>query len=593
MKTNASLTSIKPLTITIMSLALAGTVSASQNQYGMSLHHDLVTTHNGAITTQPQAAVNAEWDVAAKQVTQITDGVYRIAGWGIGNIIALEGPEGWIIVDTGDNTEYATQQRKALEKEVGHEITVAGILYTHSHYVHGSTVWLDDNTLVFGHEDLMDNLQADAGVNVLSGNFSTRAAIQFGMLHPEQGEDAFPSMLGFSINKLTGDSGFIAPDITFQDGMVETHSIAGLTVEVLPSQTDVLDSVAFYFPHQKVLVTNAINQGSLFNLYTLRGDIYRDPMRLVQAADLALTRDIEFHVDIHGAANIGKDSAREAITYFRDTMQLIHDQTYRGIAMGKDAQDIAEWIYMPKNLRANNETYGQVESYAKQVYNARIGWMGWDVYDINPLTKQQQAKRTIEAMGGVDKVTSMAQTALEKGDLASIQWSLFLTSQLQNLNAMSDQAKQIRANSARKLGQHTTSANARGFYISEAILHEGSMTFGNETITHYQQLSNILGALDAHKLANSTLEDNVQYLRFMIDSRLAENKQVQFNLRFTDKKVNYALELRNGVIAITDHPNSGKTIELTKTEWDEIILGKSNFATLDEELKLLDHAIGR
>ncbi|WP_240205619.1 alkyl sulfatase dimerization domain-containing protein [Vibrio sp. CyArs1] len=539
MKTNASLTSIKPLTITIMSLALAGTVSASQNQYGMSLHHELVTTHNGAITTQPQAAVNAEWDVAAKQVTQITDGVYRIAGWGIGNIIALEGPEGWIIVDTGDNTEYATQQRKALEKEVGHEITVAGILYTHSHYVHGSTVWLDDNTLVFGHEDLMDNLQADAGVNVLSGNFSTRAAIQFGMLHPEQGEDAF------------------------------------------------------YFPHQKVLVTNAINQGSLFNLYTLRGDIYRDPMRLVQAADLALMRDIEFHVDIHGAANIGKDSAREAITYFRDTMQLIHDQTYRGIAMGKDAQDIAEWIYMPKNLRANNETYGQVESYAKQVYNARIGWMGWDVYDINPLTKQQQAKRTIEAMGGVDKVTSMAQTALEKGDLASIQWSLFLTSQLQNLNAMSDQAKQIRANSARKLGQHTTSANARGFYISEAILHEGSMTFGNETITHYQQLSNILGALDAHKLAHSTLEDNVQYLRFMIDSRLAENKQVQFNLRFTDKKVNYALELRNGVIAITDHPNSGKTIELTKTEWDEIILGKSNFATLDEELKLLDHAIGR
>ncbi|WP_221074336.1 alkyl sulfatase dimerization domain-containing protein [Agarivorans aestuarii] len=584
---------VKPISASLISLAIAGAVSAAPNQYGMSLQQELVTTDNGAITARPQAAVNTAWNVAEKQVDQISEGVYRIAGWGIGNIIALEGPKGWIIIDTGDNIQYASEQRAALERKVGQSIKVAGILYTHSHYVHGTEVWRDENTQIFGHEELTTNLRADEGINILSGNFKTRAAIQFGMLHPLEGKDAFPSVLGFSPEKLSGESGFIPPDITFKDGAIETYSIAGLEVEVLPSQTDVLDSVAFYFPQHKLLVSNAMNDDSLFNLYTLRGDIYRDPMRLVNAADLALSRDIELHIDIHGAANIGKDKARQALEYFRDSMQLIHDQTYRGIAMGKDAQEIAEWIYMPKRLRANQETYGQVESYAKQVYNARIGWMGWDVYEINPLPKQLQAQKTVEAMGGVDAVISMAQQAQAKGDINSTQWSLFLTTQLQNMGALTELAKQIRADSARTLGQHTSSANARGFYISEALLQEGSLRFGKHTITDYQQLSDSFAALDAQKLASSPLDDNVHYLRYMLDTRLAEDKALQFNLHFVDEDAHYAIALRNGVIAITQQANKGKTFELTKQKWDQMLLGELTFSQLDKELKLVDQVIGR
>jgi hypothetical protein len=32
--------------------------------------------------------------VEEKSVRTIADGIYRIGGWGIGNIIAVEGPEG-------------------------------------------------------------------------------------------------------------------------------------------------------------------------------------------------------------------------------------------------------------------------------------------------------------------------------------------------------------------------------------------------------------------------------------------------------------------------------------------------------------------
>jgi len=50
----------------------------------------------------------------------------------------------------------------------------------------------------------------------------------------------------------------------------------------------------------------------------------------------------------------------------------------------------------------------------------------------------------------------------------------------------------------------------------------------------------------------------------MIDPRLAEGKRAEFNASFTDEKVSYSIALRNGIVAITDQPNKGPTIKLSK-----------------------------
>ena len=148
-------------------------------------------------------------------------------------------------------------------------------------------------------------------------------------------------------------------------------------------------------------------------------------------------------------------------------------------------------------------------------------------------------------------------------------------------------------NSARALGQRTTSANARGFYISEALLHEGKIRFGENTVSHYQQLSQVLGAVTSEKLAASPLHDNVQYLRFMVDPRLAEGKRAEFNIDFSNEKVSYAVALRNGIVAITNQANQGPTITLNKDEWSQLITGERSFASLHDSLKAFDESIGR
>jgi len=574
-------------------LLVSGNVwAASTSQYNMSLQDKVITGPKGSLTSPQAASANKRAQIEEKSVRKIADGIYRIGGWGIGNIIAVEGPKGWVIVDAGDYLEVAQEQRRALEDKVG-KINVAAVLYTHSHYAMGAKAWQDKNTKFYGHEDLVANLNADQGVSVLSGNFNTRAAIQFGMLHPAEGADAFPNHLGFSAEKFTGTKAFVPPDITFEDGVVEEHEIAGLRVEVLPSKTDVADSVAYYFPDKKLLASNALAGGTIFNLYTLRGDWYRNPMVFVEAADLALTRDIEYHVDIHGAPAIGKDKVIAGIQETRDQMQIIHDQTYRAISLGMDAQGAAEMIYLPKAIRKDKEVYGQVESHVKRVYGARIGWMGWDVYDINPLSKVRFSSQVVDAMGGTEKVLKQAKASNARKSLEGWQWSLYLTTQLLQLDNNNAEAKTVRAEAARALGQRTTSANARGFYISEALLHEGKIRFGEHAVSHYQQLSQVLGAVTPKKLAASPLNDNVQYLRFMVDPRLAEGKRAEFNANFTDEKVSYGVALRNGVVAITNQPNKGPTIELSKDDWSKLITGEKTFVSLDASLKVFDEAIGR
>jgi putative sterol carrier protein len=79
----------------------------------------------------------------------------------------------------------------------------------------------------------------------------------------------------------------------------------------------------------------------------------------------------------------------------------------------------------------------------------------------------------------------------------------------------------------------------------------------------------------------------------MVDPRLAEGKRAEFNANFTDEKVSYAIALRNGIVAITDQPNKGPTIKLSKDDWSKLITGKKSFASQHASLKAFDKAIGR
>jgi hypothetical protein len=133
-----------------------------------SLRSEIVIGPNGAVTTSTALRANEKWGIGdTKRVERVTDGVYAMRGWGIGSVFAVEAPDGWIVIETGDSTKAAAEMRAMLEEALGRKIKVAAILLTHWHYGEGTGAWLDEGAEVWGHEHLDRNRSVSTGLSVL------------------------------------------------------------------------------------------------------------------------------------------------------------------------------------------------------------------------------------------------------------------------------------------------------------------------------------------------------------------------------------------------------------------------------------------
>jgi alkyl sulfatase BDS1-like metallo-beta-lactamase superfamily hydrolase len=553
-----------------------------------------VTGPNGVVTTAVALGANAQMGVPDQKVAEeVAPGVYALRGWGIAHSFAIEAPDGWIVVDTGDSTRAAAEMREMLERRLGRKIKVAAILLTHWHYADGTAAWLDGGAEVWGHEHLDRNRRASTGVSVLGGTLQARAVAQFGVFHPPTGPDAFPNLLGFGPEKFLEVSSYKPPSRLFENGKILDLVIAGEPVQVAPNRSDASDSVGFYFPRRRLLVTNFMVVPTIFNVYTLRGGSYRDPVIFVGDARWLESKGAELLLDIHGPTLRGEKVVRTAIEQSVDQVQLIHDQTLRLIARGMDGREAAENLYMPRDLREGHEGYGQVESHVRQVFNGNIGWFGGDVYEINPLSLREEAARTVEMMGGAGAVRKAAAAAARKGGFANWRWSLKLTSLLLRLDPADVGARKTRATAARALGQRTDSANARGFYITEALQLEGRMLAQGQPVT-LEAVRAFVGTPSPEQLVAASVDENLEFVRYLVDPRKAEGKRQAFTIAVEGEPRMRRLELRNGVLVITDAGAKGPVhLDVTRRELADFVLGMRSPTKAVDSLAELDRALDR
>jgi alkyl sulfatase BDS1-like metallo-beta-lactamase superfamily hydrolase len=558
-----------------------------------SLRSETAVGPNGAVTTHAALLANDKWGIGnAKRVEQVTDGVYAMRGWGLGHVFAVEAPGGWIIIETGDSTRAAEEMRAMLEQTLGRKVKVAAILLTHWHYGDGIGAWLDEGAEVWGHEHLDRNRNTSTGISVLSGTYQARAAAQFGVFHPRSGPDAFPNTLGFTPDKLVAGSSYQPPTRLFENGRVIDVVVAGEPVQAGPNRSDTTDSVGFYFPRKRMLVTNFMVPGGIFNVYSLRGGSFRNPVVMLQDGRWVESKNAEILLDVHGPTLKGEEAVRGAIQRAVDQVQLIHDQTLRQIAHGLDGRQAAEQVYMPRDQRGDWETYGQVESHVRQVFNGTMGWFGGDVYDINPLSGNEEASRTVQLMGGPAAVRNAAAGANEQGGLANWRWTLKLTSLLLELDPADAEARTLRAAAARQLGQRTSSANARGWYLTEALQIEGGMQFKGQPLT-VDAIRTFLGTPTAQALAAASVDENLQFVRYLVDSRKAEGLRQTLTLAIEGDPQIRRIELRNGVLVITEADAAAPThLALTRQELAAFVLGTRPPSAADP-LSQLDRVLDR
>lgn len=581
------------LVLTIGSIVYAENKSKS-SWHSPSLTLKTVTAPNGAITTETQLNANALWGLTETPVAEkVIDGIYALRGWGIASSYAIEAPNGWIIIDTGDSTRAAAEMRDLLEKTLGKKIKVAAILLTHWHYADGTSAWMDEGTEIWGHEFLDSNRNASTGVSVMSGFYQTRAIAQFAVFHPDQGPDAFPSLMRFFPEKLLSESSYKKPTHLFDNARVLDVVIAGETIQVAPNRTDTSCSIAFYFPRHGLVVTNFMVTGAIFNIYTLRGGPFRNPENFINDARWVESKNAKILLDIHGPTLKGEKEVKEAIERSVDQVQLINDQTMRFISQGLGPRDAAEHLYMPAHLRESREAYGQVESHVRQIYSGVVGWFDGDIYQINPLSLNEEASRTVDMMGGVGVVEKAAADAVKTGGLANWRWALKLTTLLQQIDPNNKAVRTIRAEAARALGQRTTSANARGFYITEALQLEGQLKVNGHPM-NLDDIRAFVGTPNIDQLIAASVDENLQFLRYLIDPRKAEKLRLSFTIAIEGDPQIRQIVLRNGVILITNvNVKDSAHIDMTKQMLAEFVLGEKYPAKSIDALIQLDRSLDR
>ena len=235
-----------------------------------------------------------------KHLYQVGDKAYCFVGNGLSNQSFVEGPEGLIVVDTGESVEEMDAALKAVRKVT--KAPVIACFYSHFHYVSGTQALLNESNVaeipIYGHAGIPANIARFGGE--VAPRVSRGLVHQFGLKLPNEGKDGLvhaglgrffrnPDHAPFT-------PGYI-PNIMFSS--TKKFKVAGLDVEFVPAPSDATDSVTIWFPALKLAINNLL-WPALFNIFAIRGEEYRDPRVLLDGLEALGNFDPEFLIGAHG-----------------------------------------------------------------------------------------------------------------------------------------------------------------------------------------------------------------------------------------------------------------------------------------------------
>ena len=493
----------------------------------------LVTAPNGAVIYDKAIASLDKIYYAKPTVEKVADGIWVIGGYAAANCTVIEAPDGLIVYDVGDNADEGHHFREIIEKEISKQ-PIKAIIYSHSHYALGGGAMVDDpkSVTVIGHPKLNDtvkvNLQgggAPSAIPEIGPVLTARAAVQFSNFLPKEGADA--SLAPSIVVKATA---FLPVTQPVEDG--QTLEVAGLKLQFFTRYISDDYSVTVWIPSKKAVLNNFFWPGTP-NLYSLRGAVYRDPQ--VWRDGLKVIRDLqpEVLINTHPRPIVGKKEVSEALVNYMDLITLTYDQTLRGILHGLGPDDLRYFIYKPKRLADayyNAESYGETPWFPPAIFYYQMGWYTREPSTIFQLPPKDEANRLVALMGGRNKVLASARTSLEKQEYA---WAAQLVNYVYVLDPDDKEARQIKADALRKLGQLAMSSIGRSFLISEARSLEGK-----------EQIPKLVPPTPEAIAADPATF--VNYYRVRIDPEKSE--MVDKVMAFVFPNTTVALHVRKGVV---------------------------------------------
>lgn len=511
--------------------------------------------------------------VAKQGLFEVVEGIYQVRGLDLSNITFVEGETGVIVIDPLISSETAAAALGLYRAHRGERAVVA-VIHTHSHVDHFGGI--------FG---VTSQAEVDAGrvqviapvgfvhhaveENVFAGTaMARRAGYMYGAVLARGPEGAVGAGLGQTTS--SGEVGLIVPTLDIST-TGETHTIDGVEIEFqMAPGTEAPSEMHFYFPQHRALCMAENATHTLHNLLTLRGALVRDPhiwsTYLTEAIDSFGDRsDVVFAS--HHWPTWGKEQIVGFLQAQRDLYAYLHDQTLRLLNQGYNGAEIAEMIELPPALASSWNThgyYGSISHNVKAIYQRYMGWFDGNPARLWPHPPAAQAERYVKALGGIDRVVELAQTAFDEGDL---RWAATLLDHAVFAETEHAGARALYAATLEQLGYGAENGTWRNFFLSGATeLREGN--FGTPTATSAPAI-----------VAQLTPEQLFDSLAISVDGPKAWDLDLRINVTFTDLDANYRVALRNGVLISRKKaldPDAAATVSLSKARLLALLAGDAD-----------------
>jgi alkyl sulfatase BDS1-like metallo-beta-lactamase superfamily hydrolase len=455
----------------------AGTVLAMEENPYMGAPVKLGKAANGAIAPQKLLDGIEKVGWLKPTIEKPAKGVWVFGGYGFAPIAVIDGQRGLIVVDTGDSKHDGENLLKAV-RTVSKK-PVSAIIYGHSHTAFGAGVFAEGNKdiMVIGHPNLNEvvtqNIKgggAPAYFPELGPYLTARAVIQFNGYMPGKGPDAWVMPMILAAPEMA----FLPVDTPVKDGQIMT--VDGVKMQFFTKYgSDDKVHTTVWLPDRKIVFTTLLWQGPP-QLYSLRGDLFRDPRHWIEG--LKFTRDLgpEVLVSLFGRPVVGKEAVRKRLEGYMDGASFVLDQTLRGILAGKRPDELRHSVRLPKYLDEvpnNLQSYGEISSYPPAIYYKAVGWYDNDAADLKPISFTDEARRIVPLLGGRDKVLAAAKEALAKKEYA---WAAHLVNYLYRIDPMDKEVRLVKAQALRRMAYVSTGCNDRSHLMSQALALEGKVT---------------------------------------------------------------------------------------------------------------------
>jgi alkyl sulfatase BDS1-like metallo-beta-lactamase superfamily hydrolase len=530
-----------------------------------------VTPDLPAVAADVGAALERMSREFERKIYTVTEGVYQAVGFGIANSIMVEGDECVFIVDVMGSMETA----KEVKVEFG-KITqkpIAALIYTHNHadHVMGGLAFAPDGKVdVYAHETT--NYYINRVANVLRPILRRRSARMFGSYLQRPGPDHMENVgLGPFVETLDPNMtlGLIRPNKTFSDRL-ETE-ICGVQVQLVHAPGETNDQLFVWLPERGVLLPGDNIYKAFPNLYSIRGTLYRDVLAWAYSIDKMRALRPTHLVPSHTRSISGQEQVYETLTAYRDAIQFVHDQTIQGINRGLTPDELVDAVSLPPHLAAHpylQEYYGKVEWSVRGIFNGYLGWFDGDAASLEPANPGDRAAGMASLAGGVEGLQRAAREAL---DGEEYEWAAELATHLIQLDRRSSEAKQIKADALRALGRRQINANARNYYLTQALELEGEVEIHDEvkpenalTFVNTVPIGRFVAAMPA----------NLVYEK-------SADKDILVGFRFPDIDEGYGIHVRRGIAEFKEElpDNPDLTITADSIVWRELVLGLRNPVT--------------